>query len=69
MLNLGKIMDEQIKEYYDQHASDLDSITVTDDFIIDATGTYTSPLDAINDEMKLGTASGSFKNETTLPLN
>jgi len=47
-------------------SDDLDSITVTDDFLIDATGTYTSPLE---DLKGIGTASGSFKNETTMPLN
>jgi hypothetical protein len=45
-------------------ASDIDSITVTDDFLIDATGTYTSPLEDLKGG--LGTASGSFKNETIL---
>jgi hypothetical protein len=39
---------------------------VTDEFLIDATGTYTSPLE---DFKGIGTTSGSFKNETTLPLN
>ena len=67
MLNLGKIVDDQDKEYYANLGSDdLDSITVTDDFLIDATGTYTSPLE---DLKGIRTASGSFKNETTMPLN
>jgi len=60
-------VDEQDKEYYPQTGiSELDSITVTDDFMIDATGTYTSPFEDLKGTR---TASGSFKNETTLPLN
>lgn len=69
MLNLGRIVENQSKEYYDQQGFDLDSISVTDDFVIDATGTYTSPLDAINEDLKLQNEDDSFNNETTAPLN
>ena len=88
MLNLGKIVDIQPKEFYISKIKenrtqddiiegmdpDLDGITVTDEFLIDATGTATSPLDALVDfqgssenEQKIN--DGSFKNETTAPLN
>lgn len=53
---------------------DVDGITVTDEFQFDATGTATSPLDALVDfqgssENDNKINDGSFKNETTAPLN